>query len=163
MALFEIPPHSLIDDFTIFGADLIPNSQYPMCYISATKKLWNEYFDVRNKTVQQCLDELLGNIDCENMRGNYWSKDQQTAFDAIFNKFPVLVDRAKPGTQFATRRLDRDDAFLLERDMTDIIDFHMLRPGYEHIETIIKVFETKYPLDDFTWMRTYSQEYKKLL
>jgi hypothetical protein len=133
-----------------------------MCYLAANKKLWNKYFEVGEKTVQQCLDELLGGIECENMRGNYWSKDQQEAHNMISYKFPVLVDRAKPGTQFATRRLDRDDAFLLERDMTDIVDFHMPRPGYDHIETIIKVFETKYPFDDFTWMREYANKYKKL-
>jgi hypothetical protein len=163
MSLFEVPPHSLVDEFTVFGADLVPNNQYPICYISATKRKWKEYFNVGDKTVQQCLDELLGNIDCENMRGNYWAKDQETAFNLIFNKFPVLVNRSKPRTQFATKRLDRDDAFLLERDMTDIIDFHMPRPGYDYIETIIKVFETKYPFDDFTWMREYADAYKQLI
>lgn len=164
MALFEIPPHSLIDDFTIFGSDLVPNSQYPMCYISATKRIWNDYFNVGQKTVQECLDELLGDIDCENMRGNYWGKDQETAYDKISGTPLVeLVERAKHGTQFATKRLDRDDAFLLERDMTDIIDFHMPRPGYDHIEKIIKVFETKYPFDDFTWMIEYANAYKQLI
>ena len=47
--------------------------------------------------------------------------------------------------------------------MTDIIDFHMLRPGYDYIETIIKVFETKYPSDDFTWMQEYANAYKQLI
>jgi hypothetical protein len=162
MAVFEIPPHADVAfHFTVFGADLVPEKQYPMCYISATKKDWRSSLRVGYKTVQQCLDELLGHIDCENMRGNYWGKDQETAFDCISDA--ILVNRSNGQNQFATRRLDRDDSFLLERDMSDVMDYHMNRPGFDNIETIVQVFRNKYPEDNHDWMIEYAAAYKALL
>ena len=167
MAMLSIPEGGLNGEFTIYGHDLVPEGQFPMCYISALKKDWAETFHVEPYRLQDHLDDLLGDIDCGNMRGNYWAKDQETAYQWINNGENTisLVNRAKPGTQFATKRLDRDDAFILERDIFDVIDFHMPRPGFEdaNFNIILTILQKKYPFDDFSWMVQYRNEYIKLL
>jgi hypothetical protein len=164
MLVFKVPPVDPLK-FTIWGADLVPKDQYPMCYIAAAHETWAASFSKYGDTLQQCLDNLLGDIDCENMRGNYWGKDQQTAFEEISKTAPLLVNRAKDGTQFATHRIDRDDAFFLERLTPDIVDYHAHRPGYteSNVEKIISVISFMYPDEDLNWIRTYANEYRKLL
>jgi len=97
MGMFKIPPIKE-GGFSIVGADLVPNGQVPICYISATVKEWRKVFNlqygalsmkdgaiatVETKTYQQCLDALLGDIECESFRGNYWGKDQEEAYSRI--------------------------------------------------------------------------------
>lgn len=162
MALFQVPPHG--SDFTIFGADLTPPNQYPICYIAADVKTWRQYF-IKGRTLQQCLDDLLGSVEVENMRGNYWGKDQETAYKTINELIRLELPRARPGTQFATKRYDRDDAYILDRLSPDGIDFHMPRPGYEekNFEIILKVLEYHYPYSNFEWLKQYRESYVKLL
>jgi len=164
--------------FDIFGTDLVPVGQYPMCYISATVRNWRlimgiGYHNDKNgnrylKTYQQCLDELVGVIECQDFRGNQWSLDQDTAFKAIGRITHMASHyhlRAKEGTQFSTLRYDRDDSYILDMLSPDTIDYHMNRPGYEdkNFETILTILKYHYPLEDFTWLETYNQQYKKLL
>lgn len=162
MAMFQIPPY--IDKITIFGNDLVPEGQFPMCYASGTVKEWKSVFNLHGKTYQQCLDELLGAIECDHFRGNYWGKDQQTLWENT-KENTTLINRARPGTQFANSRYDRDDAYILERLNPDTIDYHMNRPGYEpqNFEIILTILKYHYPNDDFTWLVDYTNEYKKLL
>lgn len=165
MANFAVPPYDE-HGFTIFGSDLVPPHQFPMCYLSATVKNWRAAFEINDRTYQQCLDDLLGHIEAEHYRGNFWGKDQETAYNQIATKGHCgyrLEPRSNGENQFATRRLDRDDAYLMERDVTDVIDFHLPRPGYEHFEKIIAILGKIYPQDDFTWLETFNSEYKKLL
>lgn len=169
MIVFNLPKFNP-DVFSIFGYDLVPKMQFPMCYIAATAKHWIVTFKLSHESYQQCLDNLLGKIEAEHFRGNYWGKDQETAYYRIagneFNPVPIeAIKRAKEGTQFATHRLDRDDAYLLDRLNPDIIDYHLPRPGYEEnnfkqIMTVLKYF---YPNDDLTWIENYREEYIKLL
>jgi hypothetical protein len=119
------------EGFSIFGADLTAVNQYPICYIKAKAKYWRDAFNLRDKTYQQALDELIGNINCENMRGNYWSKDQEEAYNVISKTNPTLINRTNGTSPFATRRLDRDDSYILQNINGNIIDYHMNRPGYE--------------------------------
>lgn len=167
MAMLSLPNTEDKGEFTIYGYDLVPPQQYPMCYISALKRDWADTFYCKSIPLQNCLDNLLGDIVCDNMRGNYWAKDQEEAFKFISgsDKSVAYVNRAKPGTQFATKRLDRDDAYLMSREVSDVIDFHMPRPGYEgqNFNDIIGVFQKKYPFDDFSWMVNYRNEYINLL
>lgn len=164
MGVFKIPPY--IDDgtITIFGSDLVPANQFPICYASATVKYWRYSFSLNSISYQQALDNLLSNIDCENMRGNYWSKDQQELYNKTWED-ACHITRAKPGTQFATSRYDRDDAFLLDRLSLDTIDYHMPRPGYtdENFNQILTVLQFHYPNEDFTWLKSYTEEYKRLI
>lgn len=166
MALFKIPQNAG-GHIAIFGHDLVPPKQVPICYISADVKEWRRIFKINGRSYQQCLDDLLGGIEAEHYRGNFWSKDQEEAHNNIFgnNGHAVLLPRAKPGTQFATNRLDRDDAYLLERLNPDIIDYHMPRPGYEDaaFNQILIVLKYFYPTDNFDWLVSYREQYIKLL
>jgi len=170
MGVFQIPEKNIDvneEGFSVFGSDLVPKGQYPICYISAKVNEWRTVFGIENKTYQECLDDLLGSIECDNMRGNYWAKDQEEAYDKIANTkgWVHFINRSNGQNQFATKRYDRDDAFIDQRLSPDMIDYHFHRPGYEdrNFETILTILKYHYPLDDFTWLETYNQQYKKLL
>ena len=164
MGVFSLPPQEN-GGFVIYGADLVPPKQYPMCYISATAGEWRRVFELNGKHYQDCLDKLLGDIECENMRGNYWGKDQEESYLRISQNRKTLINRALPETQFATKRVDRDDAFWRDRITPDLVDAHLWRPGYtdENFANILELIETMYPNEDLTWMVNYQQQYKNLL
>ncbi len=165
MTVFKLPPiPSKEYDFTVFGSDLTPAGQYPICYVSGMKWVWKAYF-YAYKTFQVCLDNLLGDIECENFRGNYWAKDQEHLFNSLSIAKVEHFKRAREGTQFASLRYDRDDAYILDRLSPETIDFHMNRPGYEdgNFEIILKILQYHYPHDDLSWMKQYQEEYKRLL
>lgn len=150
----------------IYGADLVPPNQYPICYGVANVGTWRKL--IGEGTPQQHLDRLLGDIECENMRGNFWAKDQETLYNLIQDNDEVdyrLHNRAKPGTQFATQRLDRDDSFILDRLSPDIWDYHMNRPGYEpqNFEKIMAILSYYFPHDDLSWIEYYNEKFKQLL
>jgi hypothetical protein len=154
------------EKITSYGFDLTPESQLPMCYATAKVSTWRKVMQTGGRSYQQCLDDLLGDIDCDNMRGNYWAKDQEELADKVFaTKDWFLVPRAKPGTQFADKRYDRDDAYILDRLSPDTIDYHMNRPGYEdgNFSVILQVLQYHYPNENFQWLIDYNEEYKKLL
>lgn len=182
MAVFRLPEMNG-KHFTIFGSDLVPDKQYPICYISASVDNWRRTFlikygilpenprgaimEIVNKTYQEKLDELLGDIEVDHFRGNYWGKDQETAFNEI-NKYNVnigFINRARPQTQFATHRIDRDDSYWRERLNHEIIDAHLWRPGYtdEAHKNIMELLQYMYPNDNFEWVDNYRNEYLKLL
>lgn len=151
----------------IIGVDLVPEGQVPMCYITSPAAGWRVVMKIEGRTYQQCLDDLLGSIEAENFRGNYWGKDQETAYQHIFPSHGPLVqlhNRAYPGTQFATRRADRDgwpDSIPL-----DIIDAHLPREmkySQANVEKIHLLFYTMYPHLDHTWIWRYHTEYLKLI
>ena len=147
------------EGFSVFGYDLVPENQYPICYIKAKAKYWKEYV-TKGLGYQKCLDNLLGDIVCENMRGNYWAKDQEEIYNIVSKTSPSLIKRAKPNTQFATNRLDRDDAYILDRLNPDIIDYHINRPGYEDDKfgTIMNILDYYYPLTN-EWIKKYKQSW----
>lgn len=163
MANFKIPPFEA-NVFTIFGSDLVPPHQVPMCYISAQVKEWRTHFN-KGRDLKKCLDDLLGHIECESFVGNYWGKDQETAYSSLNYASVNFIPRARSGTQFASNRLDRDDAYLLDRLSPDIIDYHMPRPGYENaaFEQILTVLKYFYPNDNFQWLIDYRLTYLNLL
>lgn len=151
----------------VYGADLVSKNQVPMCYLSGTVQTWRALIG-DNKTYQECLDELVGIIECEDFRGCQWALDQDTAWKMLNQSEQVDYinhNRAKDGTQFAMRRYDRDDAYILERLSSDTIDFHLNRPGYEekNFETIMTIFKYHYPEENLDWMKHYRDEYIKLL
>ena len=150
----------------IYGADLVPPNQYPMCYGVANVGTWRKL--IGEGTPQQHLDRLLGHIECENMRGNYWASDQENLYNLIHSNDEVdyrLHNRAKPGTQFATQRLDRDDSFILDRLSPDIWDYHMNRPGYEpqNFEKIMAILSYYFPHEDLSWVEFYNKSFVNLL
>ena len=162
MALFHIPPFD--NSVTIFGSDLVPGGQYPICYATATVKDWRSAMKIGDKTYQQCLDELLGDVEAEHFRGNYWGKDQETLWQNTCD-VSVLIPRARPQTQFASNRIDRDDAYWRERLTPDVFDAHLWRPGFEesNFNNILELLRYFYPNDDFTWLINYKNDYMNLL
>lgn len=154
-------------DFDIFGGDLVCEKQIPICYISASVENWRKAMQVNNRTYQECLDELVGIIECNDFRGNQWSLDQGTAYQMITSA-PVSVShhlRAIQGTQFASNRIDRENVYWEERLTPNIIDAHLWRPGYtdENFPKILKVLKYFYQNDDFNWLIEYTEAYKRLL
>lgn len=147
----------------IIGADLVPPGQFPMCYIAAPLVGWRNFMDIGRRSPQQCLDDLLGHLEAEHFRGNYWAKDQETIFNALEgHPYPFVKHlRAREGTQFASRRADRDGWQVTP----DIIDAHLPRPGYDllNFTKIVELFHIMYPHDDLTWMHEYYNEYTNLL
>lgn len=166
MAVFQKEFFKLIDNdmVHIVGADLVPDYQYPICYIAMPAEKWRNVMDIGlGETHQHKLDQLLGDLDCEHFRGNYWAKDQETIYNHIIRSGQMLFKlyRAKPGTQFAMRRADRDGWPV--QIPTDIIDAHLPRPGYvyDNFAKILNLFQTMYPDDNFDWMVEYRNEYVK--
>ncbi len=168
MAVFQIPPHDLNGVFSVFGADLVPPRQYPMCYVSATAAAWRKVF-VKGRTLQQCLDDALAAENCENMRGNLWSRDQELLHNGINLTEGILYfNRAKEGTQFATKRVDRDNVFWYE-DLVNggagIVDAHLWRPGYteENVQKIVALLHIIYPNEAFDWLWGYAAKFREII
>lgn len=158
------------DIIDIYGADLVPDGQFPMCYLSGYVKTWRDI--IGKGSYQEHLDNLLGGIECENMRGNYWSKDQQTIWELLTkasnesNNIDFITHkRARSNTQFADHRVDRDDTNWRAYVNDELIDAHLWRPGYtdEAHANIMELLRMKFPDEDFTWLDNFRNEYKKLL
>lgn len=159
----------------IFGSDLVTDEQYPMCYASMPVSSWRDIMGINGRTYQQCLDDEIGSLESISFRGDFWCRDQWLLKSNISKKRPtdgralhysvMEHKRAKPGTQFAEKRYDRDDAFLLDRLSPDTIDYHMPRPGYEenNFNQILTVLKYHYPDEDFQWLVDYNNAYKQLL
>lgn len=150
----------------IYGADLVPEGQYPMCYISMTAGTWRAVMGIEtDEKIQHKLDQLLGHLDCEHFRGNYWCKDQETIYNALTAGGWSVVkhNRAKLPHQFATRRADRDG--WPEEIPQGLIDAHLPRPGYtdKNFAKIMNLIKTYYPHDDVQWMYEYHKKYNQLL
>jgi len=158
------------DIIDIYGADLVPDGQFPMCYLSGYAKTWREI--IGKGTYQEHLDNLLGDIECENMRGNYWSKDQQTIWELLTkasnetNNIDFITHkRARPNTQFADHRVDRDDINWRAYVNDELIDSHLWRDGFteQNHANIMELMKMKFPNEDFTWLDNFRKEYLKLL
>ena len=166
MAVFKVPLYGGTG-MGIVGLDLVPKEQVPICYIYGTVKEWRNRFGINGKTYQQCLDDLLGDIEADHFRGNYWGKDQEEAYNKILggSGHSTQIPRARPGTQFASNRVDRDDINWRAYVNDDLVDAHLWRPGYteENFANIMELLTMKYPNEDFTWLRTYNEQYKQLL
>lgn len=166
MAVFKLPPYNHDPNYPIqiFGTDLVPDGQFPMCYATAQARDWKSVMKIGDKSYQQCLDELLGHIEADHFRGNYWGKDQETLWQNACD-VSMNIPRARPGTQFASCRIDRDDAYFMERLSPDIVDYHLHRPGYtqDNFDKILSVLKYFYPNDDLGWMISYHAEYLKIL
>lgn len=148
----------------VYGADLVPENQLPMCYQVGYAETWLGLMQINGRSFQQCLDDALGHEEMENMRGCLWARDQETAHKFLYaNSIPH--DRARPGTQFASHRCDRDDTNWRSYLGSDLVDAHLWRPGYtdENFTNILELLQTQYPEDSFQWLIDYRNEYIKLL
>lgn len=151
------------DNFVIAGADLTPESQYPMCYAAATVKTWEKVFGTA--TTEQALSKLLDEIKVDNMRGNFWCKDQETLKNTVDNSGVeiVKIDRRISNTQRTARnRADRDGRNF---ENNGLWDAHLKRPGYseENFKTILSLLKEQYPQDNFDWLIEYRNKFVELL
>jgi hypothetical protein len=168
MAVFKIPPYNRSGNyFDIFGSDLVPPKQTPMCYVSATAGLWRKTF-VKGRTLQECLDDELAEENCENMRGNLWCRDQELMHKGLMASSTVTHGRAKFPTQFASNRVDRDNSYWLEDLMANkenIVDAHLWRPGYteENVQKIVALLHIIYPNEAFDWLWEYAAKFRSIL
>jgi len=151
-------------EFGVLGYDLCPENQFPMCYLYGHKKTWDTYFN-QGRSVDKCLHELLGHIEVDNMRGNYWSKDQETAYNVISKAPHKLFGRTQNGNPHAYNRSDRDDAFWMERAHEKQLDAHLWRPPYEenNVEKIVSLLKIKYPYYTFDWVIEYATKFRETI
>ncbi len=151
------------DFFDIYGADLVPNGQMPICYAVGTVKTWRRFF-TKGRTYQECLDAELGHEEMENMRGNLWSRDQELLAKGV-GELCFKHNRSNGITPFAQNRIDRDDAYWRDRLGENIIDAHLWRDGFEEQNhaNIMELLRYMYPSEDLSWIDNYRNEYIKLL
>lgn len=169
MVVFKAPEGLLTDTLQVIGIDLVPHKQVPICYIFGSVMEWRRVFEIGDRKLQKCLDDLLGDVDSLSMRGDFWSRDQETAYNMLAKNSinGVIVGKSRTNGQntFATLRYDRDDSYILERLSPDTIDYHMNRPGFtdENFAIILKVFQYHYPQENFDWLINYKNNYQRLL
>lgn len=152
----------------IYGHDLVPENQFPMCYLKAHVSTWRSFMKINGRSYQKCLDDLVGIIECQDFRGCQWSLDQDNAFQHIVGDKSTSKHchhRARPGTQFAANRVDRDDQNWRSYCGPDLIDAHLWRPGYtdKNFANILELLQTQYPMDSFDWLISYREQYIRLL
>lgn len=166
---FIAPPilyqNILQESISVIGTDLVPMGQLPMCYVVGKVKNWRKAFDITNQSYQELLDKELAHEECENMRGNLWSRDQELLHNYIGPTSFHSQQRARSGTQFATNRVDRDDINWRSYCGPDLIDAHLWRPGYtdENFANILELLQAQYPNDNFDWLISYREQYIRLL
>lgn len=154
---------SEVDFFDVYGTDLVPEGQLPMCYTVGNVKTWRRFF-TKGRTYQECMDAELAHEECEGMRGNLWSRDQELLAKGV-GEIYFKHTRSNGQNQFAQNRVDRTDINWRTYVNNDLIDAHLWRPGYtdENHAKIMELMKMKFPNEDFTWLDEYQKKYKKLL
>lgn len=165
MLMFRLP-EMMEGGFSIFGSDLVPDKQYPMCYITAKVKDWRNAFELHEKSYQECLDELMKGRDSISMRSDFWALDQEIAYNKIILTQDIhYIPRTNGQNQFATHRLDRDDSFIMERLNKEVYDYHANRPPYDenNFQKTLSIIKYFYPEESFEWLVEYQNSYVSLL
>lgn len=163
------------DNIRVFGVDLVPADQYPMCYIAMKVSNWRRVMSLKSGDYYELhLKELTKDMDVnQQTRGNQWGFDQGLAWsriiDFIGKNDDVAVEQVKRGTIHgngqgpALHRMDRDGWSVPEGSA--IFDAHLPRPGYEHnnFYKIYSLFNEMFPGEDLRWMIEYRNEFVKRL
>jgi hypothetical protein len=163
LAVFTNYYHSLKDGgIHIVGADLTPNDQYPMCFISMPVKKWKKVLNIK-KDYQAHISELIDPIEGINIRGEQWCYDQwyiKKRLNESGEKI-ILHNRTNGINQFATKRADRDGWHF---DPYNIIDAHLPRPltDDDNFNKTYDLLKKIYPTDDLSWVLEYKNKYLKL-
>lgn len=152
------------DFFDIYGIDLVPKGQMPMCYAVGDAYTWRRFFS-KGGTFQECLNDELGKEPSnEDTRGNLWARDQELLAKGVGELF-FGHTRSNGQNQFALNRIDREDSYWRDRLNKEVIDAHLWRPGYtdENYAKIKELLLYFYPDEDFTWLDNFTNAYKELL
>lgn len=164
LAVFDVNIFRELNDGNIhvIGADLTPDEQYPMCFAAMPVHVWKKVMGI-NKGYQEHIADIVNPIEGENVRGTNWCLDQFLLKKHIDGSGLEVRKhmRANPGTQFASKRADRDGWHF---DPNDIIDAHLPRPltDEENFNKVFDLFTYKYPNDNLEWMKQYRNEYMAL-
>jgi hypothetical protein len=145
--------------FHVFGSDLVQDNQYPICYLSATAAQWRESFQMDTQhTATDYINREIGHVKCDDMRGNYWFRDQETARKYIGENITSFARKLPTGK--ARGRLDRDQLHLF---VSGVIDCHLPRPGYEdqNYSAIKKLLNKAFP-GEFAWLDEYHKAFTTL-
>lgn len=148
----------------IFGSDLTPEDQWPMCYCAMPVYKWKRIFNI-TRSSQEHVASLVNPIQGVNIRGENWCFDQwylKKKLSEHWIEGICLHKRGNNGTQFASNRADRDGWHF---DPSTIIDAHLPRPLTDIInfQKVLDLFCIKYPDADLSWMQLYYNEYISLL
>lgn len=151
------------DFFDVYGTDLVPEGQLPMCYTVGNVKTWRRFF-IKGRTYQECMDAELAHEECEGMRGNLWSRDQELLAKGVGELY-FKHTRGNGQNQFAQNRVDRTDTNWRSYVNDELIDAHLWRDGFtdENHANIMELMRMKFPDEDFTWIDNYRNAYKQLL
>jgi len=115
--------HPEQDRWTAYGADLTGYKHFPICYICANKKLWNEVI------TENSIEEIL--LKEKNSKSNdfneWWYTDQEIITKRLFSQDVKSIDR---GTNLglAKGRIDRASWETTKLQEHQKVDAHMPRP-----------------------------------
>jgi hypothetical protein len=115
------------DKLTCYGKDLTNNIHYPICYISAPKKIWDEII------YEDSIEELLLKYNqCKsNEFSDWWFTDQDIITERLL---PYEKNEVPRGFEngLAYGRIDRDNwKYTKDFSKSQKIDAHMPRPFNE--------------------------------
>jgi len=145
----------------IIGYDLA-DGQIPMCYTQMSAYKWKRIMNITDKDSVQSSLSFINDLPSNNVRGDYWSLDQELLTEAINSSgiyFNKVSRRNEGGT--ATNRADRDG---WPRRFDNIIDAHLPRPltAAINFEKVVDLFSAKYPDNEILWMHDYRNKYLAL-
>jgi hypothetical protein len=153
-------------EINIYGSDLVPDGQFPMCYIAMSKENWRIVMGDETDLIE-ALDKLLGKEECNNKRGDWWCRDQETIFNRIKASglsYKTHERRISDRQRTARNRADRDG---WNYNINGLIDAHLPRHGggYEdnNFKKILTLFQEIYPQENFDWMVEYRNRFVELL
>lgn len=154
-----------LQNFVIVGADLTPESQYPMCYAAAYERTWDKVFNPDRLSFEELLEKNAGHVEGDNIRGNFWCLDQEILKNTVDNSGVDVakIDRRISDSQRTARnRADRDG---WNFDNKGLWDSHLKRPGYENdnVKTIIDLLKAQHPKENFDWISEYRNLFVTLL
>ena len=154
-----------LNAINIYGEDLTNYTEFPLSFIGMPYSKWEQIFNTKGRTAQECVSELIDPIEGENIRGEQWSYDQWYATKKIKESGIEYNShlRSKSNTNRTARnRADRDG---WQYDVNGLVDAHLPRPGYEaeNFNKILKLFKEVYPQENFDWMSDYRNLFVSLL
>lgn len=168
--------HPDLKKFTVYGHDLTDFTEYPICYLAGTVKMWREIMDIRQgdsveSLMKRDMDQLPNAKSTDFYR--YWSTDQQIATMRIsgYDQPKEFINRGKNPNGYAVGRVDRG---AWSEDHKVFIDCHMHRDLFKafypdaHPDHVKKwrqhltMLENRFPKENWGWFVEYTKEYAKL-
>lgn len=151
---------------TVWGWDLTGKGHYPLCYIGMQSKEWREVMKIDNQIsydfIKRDLDSLPQAKDPDFYK--YWFTDQDLITERLKPYNPVHVLRGQYSNGYAIGRVDRGNWTLSH---STFIDAHLFQQVYhkgreQYFEKTMELLTAMWPEEDFTWFRTYTDEFRRL-